>query len=252
MTIMEDDLRADIELALHEVVDKRGTQFGSKIHPIILENYKNGRVNFFLENIPDATPQDYVLHVVDNYARLSSYLQCVQIDRSPEVWKPLYEHLQKLSYNFLRRNSLYPGNATFQLAVDCAADAATAILKARFPYDTDFEPWAYNFVKFACLKCIEKAAKRSSNIKEVLYQDGGLDNFIGPDLQSHRWGIIIDVINAYLELTENRQQVLQLRYEYGLSSKEIAIRLRKSISAVDKLHFDAIKQLRQILNFEAK
>ena len=250
MPVNEDDLRVEFEQGLYSIDVDRGEKFSAKIRPIVLENLKNGRGNFFLENIPNATPRNYVLHVVETYERLSPYIQQIQIERSSEVWEPLYEKLQRLAYNFLRKSGLYPGVSTFHLAVDCATDAATAILKAQFPYDTDFEPWAYNFVKFACLKYIEKAAKRSNNIKEVIFQDGSFDEFIVPEMNSHKWEMIIDVINAYLGLTENRQQVLQYRYECGLSSKEIAIRMGKSVSAVDKLHFDAIRQLRQLLTVD--
>ena len=250
MPFEEDDLRTDIEQALREVSQSRDNQFAAKIRPIILENLKNGRGDFFLENIPNTTLRDYVLYVVETYENLISLIQRIQIERSPDVWEPLYENLQKLAYNFLMKRGLYPGPATFQLAVDCATDAAIAIIQARFPYDTDFDPWVYNFVKYSCLKSIEKATKRSKNLKEIIYQDGVIEKIIGPDIQSHSWGIIIDIINAYLELTENRQQVLKFRYEHGLSSKEIAIRMGKSVSAIDKLHFDAIRQLRQLLNVE--
>ena len=248
MPVNDDDLRVEFEQGLHEVDVDRGEKFSAKIRPIVLENLKNGRGNFFLENIPNATPRNYVLHVVETYDRLCPFIQGIQIERSDDVWEPLFEDLQKLAYNFLRKKGLYPSESTFRIAVDCATEAAIAIIQANFPYDTDFEPWAYNFVKFTCLKYIEKAAKRSNNIKEVIFQDGVLDEFIVPEMNSHKWGMIIDVINAYLKLTENRQQVLQLRYECGLSSKEIAIRMGKSVSAIDKLHFDAIRQLRQLLD----
>ena len=250
MPVNEDDLRVEFEQGLYSIDVDRGEKFSAKIRPIILENLKNGRGNFFLENIPNATPRDYVLHVVETYERLCPFIQEVQIERSPDYWESLYEDLQRLAYSFLRKKGLFPSESTFRIAVDCATEAAISLIQAQFPYDTDFEPWAYNFVKYACLKYIEKAAKRSNNIKEVIFQDGVLDEFIVPEMNSHKWGMIIDVINAYLKLTENRQQVLQLRYECGLSSKEIAIRMGKSVSAVDKLHFDAVRQLRQLLTVD--
>ena len=213
-----------------------------------VKNLKNGRGNFFLENIPNASPQDYVFHVVETYERLSPYVQGVQIERSPDIWIELYETLQKFAYNFLVKKGLYSGKSTFHLGIDCATDAAIAILDARFPYDTDFDPWIYNFVKFACLKRIQQGVKRSNNMKEVIYQDVVLDEFSAPVLNNQRRDIIIDAINAYLQLSENRQEVLRLRYEKGLSSKEIAIQMGKSVNAIDKLHFDAIRQLRQLLD----
>lgn len=250
MPFEEDDRRAGIERALHEVARSRGTRFSEKIRPIVLENLKNGRGNFFLENIPNATPRDYVHHVAECYELLNPFIQRIQIERSSDAWEPLYEHLQKWAYSFLRKYGLYPSESTLRIAVDCATEAAIALIQAQFPYDTDFEPWAYNFVKFSCLKYIEKAAKRLENIQEVLYHDGALEKYIEPDKNRHSQGVIIDVINACMQLTENRQQVIQLRYECGLSSKEIAIRMEKSVSAVDKLHFDAIRQLRQLLDVD--
>ena len=250
MPFEEDDLKAKIEQALNELKRIRGIRFGEKIHPIILENIKNGRGNFFLGNIPNSTPRDYVLYVAETYERLHPYLRCVQIDRSPEVWEPLYEHLQKLAYSFLRRKGLYPGHGTFHLAVDCATDAAIAIIQAQFPYDTEFEPWAYNFVKYICLKRIEKEVRRSESLKNILYQDEVREQKTDPKHTSGEWGLTIDVLSAFQMLSENRRQVLHFRYECGLSSKEIAARMQKSVNAVDKLHFDAIRHLRQLLDVE--
>ena len=250
MPVNEDDLRVEFEQGLHEVDVNKGEKFSAKIRAIIFENLRNGRGNFFLENITNATPQKYLLHVVETYERLCLYLQRVQIERSTEVWEALYEKLQRLAYGFLRQRGLYPGSSTFHLAVDCAADAAIAIIQAQFPYDTDFDPWAYNFVKFSCLKRIEKEARRAGRLKKVLYQDEAREQDVDPKHASGEWGLQVDVLNALPDLTENRQQVLQLRYECGLSSREIAIRMEKSISAVDKLHFDAIRQLRHLLNVD--
>ena len=250
MHLDEADLRVDIEQALNEVVQQKGIRFSAKIRPIVLENLKNGRGNFFLQNIPNTTPRDYVLHVVETYEHLCPFIQGIQIERSSKVWEPLYEKLQKFSYNFLVKRGLYPGESTFHLAVDCAADAAIAIIQAQFPYDTDFDPWAYNFVKFSCLKRIEKEARRADRLKKVLYQDEAREQDVDPKHASGEWGLQVDVLNALPDLTENRQRVLQLRYECGLSSKEIAIRMEKSVSAVDKLHFDAIRQLRHLLNVD--
>ena len=250
MPVEEDDRRVEIEQALHEIELHKGKEFSAKIRPIILANLENGRCVFFLENIPNTAPRNYVLHVVETYQRLSPYLLRVQIERSSEVWEPLYEKLQKLAYSFLLQRGLYPGSSTFHLAVDCAADAAIAIIQAQFPYDTDFEPWAYNFIKYCCLKRIEKEARRADRLKKVLYQDEAREQDIDLKHAGGEWGLQVDVLNALSELTENRRQVLQLRYECGLSSKEIAIRIGKSVSAVDKLHFDAIRQLRHLLNVD--
>ena len=246
----ECDIRTTLERALENVDSQRGDSFTARIRPIVFKNFTDGRLDFFLANTPNAIPHHYVWLVVNKYEQLKPYIQRVQLERNSTEWGALYTRLQKWSYSFLKKNGLYPCEGTSRMAVDCATDAAITLLQAHFPYDTDFDPWAYNFVKYTCLKSIQKAAQQTKYIQENIFQEGLLEPQSDPKANRKKWALYLDVINALMSLTENRRQVLVLRYECGLSSKEIAFRMGKSVSAVDKLHFDAIKQLRQLLHID--
>jgi DNA-directed RNA polymerase specialized sigma24 family protein len=246
---VEKNQKGNIEIVLREIEGIHGEKFCGKIRPIIYQNSKSGRIQFFLNQNLETTLQDYVIRVTNNFLKTHIYINGIQVHRSAQLWEPLFINMQKWGYNVLRKYGLIPGETTQQLATDCATDAAITLMEKQFPYDTEFDPWAFNFVKFACLKAIERETKKSNQITEVLYQDGvfAISRYNG---SISSLGIAIDVINAYLQLTAYRRKVIYYRYECGLCSKEIAIKMKKNVSAVDKLHFDAIRQLREKLDVE--
>ena len=244
------DLRTQLERALQEVGAQKGEEFCDRIRPIIIRNMDRGRVNFYLQDNSQATCQDFVNRVAEIYENLSPYMEQLQIEKSTEVWGPLYENLQKLAYSVLLRRGLLPGEDTYQIAIDSATDAAVALLQAQFPYDTDFDPWVYYFVKFACLKQIRTAMRAARRIAEQIFQDDLLDWSINVDDQMDDRELNVDLVNALHKMADNRRQVLSLRYNHGLAFEEIAKRMGKSDNAVNQLHHNAIKQLHDLLASE--
>ncbi len=241
------DRNPDLERILKEVARQKGESFAAKLRPVIYRNLSRGRVSYFLENHAHATLQAYVQRVVETYESLHSTIELLQYERSPAAWEPLYEEFQKMAYTVLLKKGLIPGEATRRLAVDAATDAAAALLQAQFPYDTGFEPWAYNIIKFSCFKRIEREVRAAERIVEQNFQDGILHSEYDLEDSQGGWELHIDLYNACQQLANNRRQVLSLRYNHGLPFKEIARKMDKSVNAVHQLHHNAISQLASLL-----
>jgi len=247
----KDVLKTTLEQALRELGQRKGEDFAAQIRPVVLANLKEGRLEFFLENAGGATPRDFVERVAGIFTSLNPFITALQIERSADVWEPLYAQMQKLAYNFLLKRGLIPGEATYRLAVDSATDAALALLNARFPYDTDFEPWAYQFIRYACLKSISREMRQARIIRAALNSAEADSLLFQANDGQNEWGLYLDLSHALQKLTPSRQQVLKLRYGQGLSSRTTAQQMGKSVNAVDKLHHDAINQLRRLLKDSA-
>ena len=139
-----------------------------------------------------------------------------------------------------------PGPSTHMIAEECATEAALRILDAHFPYDTEFEPWAYTIVSMSCLRFFRDGTKKSVIPPQNLVE---LDEEL-PDLDTARLmegTDQSDLLDAISELPDARRQVIQLHYFKGMSLPEIANTLGKSAGATHSLHFNALRDLRKIL-----
>ena len=168
MPDVKETFKSELEPALVNLAQQKGMELVGQIRPVILANLRAGRIDFFLDNNRASCLDDYLARVSELYVSLNAYITAIQIERSTSVWEPLYIWMQKLVYNYLRKRGLIPGKTTYQLGVDCATDAAISLLNARFPYDTDFEPWTFNFIRYACLKNVSREMRQAQNILDTL------------------------------------------------------------------------------------
>jgi hypothetical protein len=145
MSVETETLQQAVERALRLLVEQRGTELVQAVAPIIFTNLDKGRMQTFLER-KNCSPGDYVRRVADHYKQWHDYVHAVQIERRSDAWQPLYAQLQQWAFWLLPRIG-YPAYARqeeqLEQAQACAAEAAIALLNAYFPYDVDFEPWAY-------------------------------------------------------------------------------------------------------------
>jgi len=251
------DLRSAIESAIQSLKESLGHDVVTTIAPIIATNLSRGRVQRYLAKKSGANPEDYVKRVVDHYERQREYVTAVQVTKSDEIWQPLYEQLQKWAYHYLRRRRFpHEGRSSerFEHAVTCATETAGVLIKAHFPYDINFDPWAAVVLQHVCQKHIKKFSNPSRYPEEGLVALDAWDEWLAniPDLDSlegqHQAELRCDLLNAIEQMTETKKQFILLCYFDNKTFKEISVLLDKRVNALYKVHFDALIELRKILN----
>jgi RNA polymerase sigma factor (sigma-70 family) len=250
-------LKRAIEQALDLLAEQRGLALKTAVSPFIYTNLDKGRVHNYLER-PDSSPADYVWRVADQYEQWHDYLCAVQIEKRDDVWQPLYKKLQTWAFRFLPRIG-YPTYASrddhIQQAHACAAKAALTLITACFPYDTNFDPWAYVILQNVTHKHMNRQIKpllksQQQEIELDAYDDW-LQNLLDPaGGESQRMvELRADLLQAINQLSSKaRKQFILLYYFEQKSFEEIAVRMDKSLNALYKLHSDALENLRKILD----
>lgn len=251
----QESLLAALEQAIRQVAEQKGDLLARTIAPIVMINLEKERVHHFLDGQTDCQPEAYVWRVCDFYEKWSSYLYQIQEERNPDLWLSLFDQLKRWSYNYLLKQNFSALSAQkLQLAADCAVMAAGRLLIARFPYDTDFEPWAYTLVQHVTLKYLHQEYKASREEVEhlqpvedwedweaLLPQQFATQNHLDKTelRQALMWAI--DKLAS-----DARKQLIILHYFDGLSLAQIASEMGRSDNAVHKLHHDSLKNLRKI------
>ncbi len=248
-------LQLALEHALHSLAEQRGAELVTAVSPIIFTNLDKGRVQTFLEQ-SDCSPIDYTWRVADIYEQWHTYLQVVQIEQRDDVWRPLYKKLQTWAFRHLPRIG-YPAYASredhIQQAHACAAKAAITLINAYFPYDVNFEPWAYVLLRNVTHKHMNRTLKpRLEAQKQEVELDAwddwlqNLEDPTGHDAQ-RLVELRADLLRAIDQLSsEARKQFAILYYFEYKSFEEIATQMNKSPNALYKLHADTLANLRKI------
>jgi RNA polymerase sigma factor (sigma-70 family) len=240
------NIKSEIEEALESLAEEHGNLLAASIRPILYTNLDRGRVEGFTASY---SVSSYVKRVGDHYMRLNAYIVKIQVERVEEIWVDIFKNLRNWAYNFLLRKNFDANSSTREIADECATAAAAKILEAHFPYDTDFEPWARVIVINTCLKFFRDQTKKSivppQNIVELDETLSNRDDLIQVS-QKHREDKS-DLANAMVQLSDARRQVIEHYYLDELPLPEIAKIMGKSVGAIHSLHFNALQDLRKIL-----
>ena len=252
MAFSPDIIKAEIEKklsSLEVVLDKKTL---SQIRIILYANLDRKRIDRFVGD--DLSRVDkYIDEVVAYYEALSPLLSQLQIEEDPKAWEPLYESLQQWAYNFFLGKGFYPGTETAATALSCATDAAVEILAAHFPYDTDFHPWAHVILQNACRRFIRRSLKKSNIPAEKMSGLDDVEHMLSSisiketDLKIQLDEVREGVLAALETLSPARKKVIELHYFQDFTLTEIAEELGKTVNAIYGLHFNALKDLRKIL-----
>lgn len=252
MNTTNEPANAEIEASLMLVAVRSGDEVASSIRSVLYINLKNGRVASFTENKPDRV-QEYVLRVADHFIRWHDYLNKIQVEKDELVWEPLLGQLRQWTYSFFMRKGFDPVHTRAEIVHEQATEAAIQLLKANFPYDTEFEPWAFNIVKATCLKFMRTSMKKSVvPVSSIVELDDNSESWIeDQNPSSHpedtRKEIYISLLAAINQLPPSRREIIIQKYFYELPSEKIAENTEKSVAAVYSLHFNAIENLRKIM-----
>ncbi len=249
MHLQVEEIRLEIERVLTSL-EEQGNELTLKLRPILATNLKKGRVQSFIQDDIDNV-SNYVQRMLDLYQRFHVEIEQLQTDRTSNAWELTFNKMQCWAYNWFLRKNFYPGVDTQEIASECATEASTKLLKAEFPYDTDFEPWAHVIVLHICQKYIQKGMKLETQLGKMVeleklsnIADSAID-----DLKNQK-EINTHLLEALAKIPTQRRQVIVSIYFDELSPPEIAKKMGKSISAIYSLHFNALIDLRKIMSEE--
>ena len=249
MDYCSEDIKIEMDKALGMLAQERGKEEVDSLKPILYTNLDRGRIQGFLDGEIDGI-YAYVWRVSKKYSQLSPFIQRLQRDKSSDIWEPLLERMESWAYRYFVSKNFYRETAR-EIAKDCADNAAMSMMKAYFPYDTDFEPWAHVIVQNSCRKYIREATRKSAVPQQSLISLSDTleiiedSTFQDREYQANLRQVITE---ALTHLPPARRQVIEWVYFDGLEFSEIAARLGKSVSAVHSLHFNALYALRKILS----
>jgi RNA polymerase sigma factor (sigma-70 family) len=249
MTLQPEVIKAELDKSLDILADQEDADFVRKVKSILLTNLDRGRIQKFIEGDINNI-QAYVLRVADSYESHFQLVNELQNDKANEEWKELLEKMGRWAFNFLIRKGYRVEHATQDIAEECAVEAAIQILNAYFPFDVSFHSWARVIVQHTCLKYFRKKTKKSVVQDSKLVDIDAVQNFL-TDPTHHEREYLDDIRSVLLEaisqLSDSRKQVIELTYFKGLSPKEAAEKMGKSIGAIYNLRFYALEDIRKIL-----
>jgi RNA polymerase sigma factor (sigma-70 family) len=251
----DEDLKAAIRQALATLAQERSPALAEAIGPIVRSNIDRGRLHFFLsrEDQPGATSADYVSLIAGYYEELHDYVHQLQDGENPDLWQSLYAKFQWRAYCLLASKGI-PRAIIIHLEyhVECAGMAAAELLRARFPYDTEFDPWAEMILQHAVYKLLGRLKRwRRDESDPALPED--LDAWWKRQEDQNSLEaqesieLSLDLLAAIEQLPADQKEVFLLREVKHLEYTEIAAALDKTLNAVYQLHFKARKNLRKIL-----
>lgn len=237
-----------VERALDSVCAVAPPQTSVRFKSIIYTNHERDRIIKFTNGDP-AKIQTYIQETFERFQQLSGYLRSIQVERDEALWEPLFEKMTKWAYRALLRHNFKPGSHTSDLAHECASEAAIKLLNSHFPYDTNFDSWAHVLTYFTCLKFFRQGSKKTNPanaapLDEAINLPAESDGLTPEERASRR----IDLLDAISQLAPSRQMVIRLTYFEGMDAEQAAEVMSRSRGAVYNLRYNALNELREILD----
>lgn len=239
-------IRDELLKAIAQMANQLNPNQLEEIRHIVCHNIELGRVRRYFQNHKAPSPQQYVERVRNYYLLYQPYLYALQVTQNLETWQALRQKL----WSWKKR--LPPNPHT--TVEDIIQESCRNINQAIFPYDTDFDPWAYIILRNTAYGYYDPDALNIIGYEEELeplsYKpDAYIKNLVqSPEeimLQSEN---LAEVYQALDKLPEKQRLFMELRYIQEKSFADIAVILEIKQNALYKLHFDALANLRKILN----
>lgn len=245
----QETIKHGLHQALNQLVVMRGENFATEVASIVWKNEESGRVEWYLKNNKNSQPGDYVQRVTHYYTELYSYVYSLQVVKEEIVWTILYPKLFGWAKSILSKYRQGYDNL-YEITQDVTQKTFITIVEATFPYDTDFDPWAYLVVRNIALghshlgtSCKESAENSLEVIDFKLHQLGS-----SVEEQIIKENEIKALHEAIACLPYKQRQFIELFYLELRSYQEIAEITGSKSNTLYKLHFDALKTLGKILS----
>lgn len=241
----------EIASTLASVTAHYGEDVSTRIQPILMANIKNGRFETFGANQPHAL-ELYVDRLIEGFLKYNNYFEKLQIEKDDLIWASLQKKIGYWVFKIFVNKGFDSEYTNTELVPELTQEASIQILKARFTYDTEIDPWAYQIVRATCFKFMRSAMKKSTiPADQLLELDDALENNLPDNKQrlddpaTENHAALLAAINR---LSPERREVILQKYFYEYPSEEIAENTHKTVAAVYSMHFNAIENLRKILS----
>ncbi len=220
------------------------------INMLLHRSVEYGRASRVLGENPDSQAcQEYVDNVISFYEK---YFKTVnRLERQDrETWIATIAKIQMWANGYLKRRGIHD-SLRAKSVEECVPNAVLAFLSSVYHYDTEFDAWFCVLVQNVCRKYIQEQTRsgrilerEAVSIDEIDYLLEKMADSNELDSQQQR-ELRAELLEAIKRLSsEARQQLIIDHYFSGYSFKEIAADMNKSMTAVYKLHFDALNDLR--------
>jgi len=243
------DDRLSLEQALQQLRSEVGGSLVDDLLPVLRINEQRNRLCRYLRLNPHETKQTYILQVAHHHEKDCHYLKQVQQQKDAGVWEPLMDKIRQWSYSFLGR--WYLDEVTrMTYTLEIAQEAGLQISRAHYPYDCEFDAWACRITQHISSKYMQRHQISSvweavdlSTVDEQFHPEFDLYNS-NQEVHFANRQLLLDAIE---QLSENQKVVIWQFYFEGRPLPKIAEDLEINVNAIYKRHFDALKQLRKIL-----
>lgn len=241
--------RFSLEQSLEQLRPELGDTLIDALYPILRINEQRGRLRYYLRLNPQESAQAYIFHVVHYYKTNHDYLDLIQRQKNSDAWEQLLIKIRPWIYSFLGQWHLDKATR-MRYTLEIAQEAGLRIVRAHYPYDCEFDAWACKITHYASSKYMQRY-KTSPVVEDFDLSDADewLRNWAdlsedGLEEQLFTKQLLLDAIE---QLSEKQKHVILQFYFEGCSLSQIANDLHISANVIYKRHFDALKQLRKIL-----
>jgi len=221
---------------------------------ILHKNDVSGRYGRFQKNErPRLTPTQYIDRVISNWvAERTRWRQLAEYQDA--AWQALCARQTRAAELWLGSRRSLKGFT----ADDFAQQAMILMLRAEYPFDVEFEPWALTIlhrVIFGRARVQKDVLDHQPDSFEELLQLGDVNGakiekqFADP--LAHKFAQMLQdhelLQRALGQLQPTLRNVIELYYLEGLTNEEIARKLNTSVAVIYTRHHRALKRLRGLL-----
>jgi DNA-directed RNA polymerase specialized sigma24 family protein len=247
------DLAARLERVFQQV-NIQNARLSQTISTLLHRSVEYGRAQKALGENPDHTAcREYIENVVNYYQEYNSLV--THLERGDtETWLEAIKKIQMWANGYFMGRNIY-GRLRKKCVEECVPNAVMAYLSSSYYYDTDFDAWFCVLVQNVCRKYIKEQHHPNNTVQtqalsydkfEFLLEALADKNEINSRKLSELRSILLEAVEQ-LSSNARRELIIQL-YFSDYSFKEIAARMDKTLNAAYKVHFDALNELRDILD----
>lgn len=226
-----------------------GEKLDEALQNVLHENLKRSRLQQYFHLNPEGTTETYISQVTHRYKVDHCYLKQVQQQKNNEVWEPLLGKIRQWSYRFLGRWKLDDPTRMIYTS-EIAQEASLAIIHSHFPYDCEFDAWACKITQHVCSQYMKHydSSFEVGNLNLLEIDEWYLDYVEEQEvnLENHIANKLL-LLNAITQLSDEKESVIKHFYFEDKPLQQIATEMNVSANTVYKRHFDALQQLRRIL-----
>ena len=221
---------------------------------IILHNMAQRRRDAFAAAEEARALDEYCRRVCETFQANHVKIARLQEEKDPQAWQELLEQMYQWVLSILRKQASQVHHISLlEWGWEITHLAGLALASARYPYDCQFEAWAYTIVRHTTLNEIrrhltlqaqlENRAETFGDLTDIDFQLKELYQITPLFMDDHE-----ALKEGLLQLPDVQRLVIIMHYFEDYSLSEIAKILEKSPNAVYQAHFHGLKKLRQLLS----